>query len=576
MDEPGAIIVSELREIQHRFGFLPPEELQALSVRLKVPLYQLYGVASFFPHFRLHPSAPVEVRVCADMSCHVSGAPALLSAFQKEADRVPGVDVATASCLGRCDRAPALAIGDHILESASVAEVPDLVLAAADGKLTPRPRPAAQPAALKSDPYGGKPRYDAVRQFLADPDVDKIFAALKAAGLRGMGGAGFPTGDKWRYVRQAPGDVKYIVCNADESEPGTIKDRFIMETVPYLLLEGMTIAGLVTGAKKGFVYLRHEYEASAEAIQHAIEEARREGVLGPQVLGSSYTFDIELFISPGGYICGEESALLEAMEGKRAEPRNKPPFPGTFGLYGKPTVVNNVETLAFVPPILIKGADWWKAQGLNGGSGLKFVGISGHVNRPGVYEVPMGLPAKELVYTLAGGIRKGRPLKAWAPSGPSSGYLPGSTIDTPLEWDALAKKDSMLGSGAVVVFSEGTCMLDMALNAVRFFRNESCGKCVPCRVGTQKLVEIITRATRGQAEPADLAAIDDLDQAMRLASICGLGQIASKPLTSVIQHFRDEVDAHIVGKRCPSGVCAMDTPPAADRDVTVTIMRRLS
>src|SRR5581483_288373 len=239
MNEPGAVIVSELREIQHRFGFLPMEELHALSARLKVPVYQLHGVASFFPHFRLHPPAPVEVRVCADMSCHLNQGPALLAAFQAEANRVPGVDVATVSCLGRCDRAPAAAIGEHIIESIKVDEVPDLVLAAADGKLEPRPQPAVQPTALRCDPYAGSPRYEAVQQFVSSPDVDRVFAVLKAAGLRGLGGDGFPTGDKWRFVRMAQSDVKYIVCNADESEPGTIKDRFIMESVPHLLLEGM-------------------------------------------------------------------------------------------------------------------------------------------------------------------------------------------------------------------------------------------------------------------------------------------------------------------------------------------------
>jgi NADH:ubiquinone oxidoreductase subunit F (NADH-binding) len=261
------------------------------------------------------------------------------------------------------------------------------------------------------------------------------------------------------------------------------------------------------------------------------------------------------------------------MEGKRAEPRNKPPFPGVVGLHGKPTVINNVETFAFVPVILLKGAEWFRAQGQNGGAGLKFVGVSGHVRRPGVYEVPMGIRARELIFDLAGGLRQGRALKAWAPSGPSSGYLPPSLIDLPLEWDALAKAGSMLGSGAVVVVGEGTCMLDMALNAVRFFRNESCGKCVPCRVGTQKLVELLTRVARGQAAPSDMAVIEDLDQALRMTSICGLGQVAAKPLTSVIVHFRQEIDDHFLHRRCPAGVCPMGAPE--EPDLTMTIMRRL-
>jgi NADH:ubiquinone oxidoreductase subunit F (NADH-binding) len=426
---------------------------------------------------------------------------------------------------------------------------------------------------LRSDPYGGTSRYQAVQRFLASPDVEGVLATLKQSGLRGLGGAGFPTGDKWRFVLNAQGDTKYIVCNADESEPGTIKDRFIMESIPHLLIEGMVIAGLVTGARQGYIYLRHEYEMCEHALERALADARAKGVIGPRVLGSDRTFELELFISPGGYICGEESALLEAMEGKRAEPRNKPPFPVTFGLHGQPTVINNVETLAFVPLILLKGAEWFKSQGQNGGSGLKFVGISGHVRRPGVYEVPMGIRARELVFDLAGGLRHGRKLKAWAPSGPSSGFLPASTLDLPLEWDALARAGSMLGSGAVVVIGEGTCMLDMALNAVRFFRNESCGKCVPCRVGTQKLVELLTRVSRAQGSPGDLAIIDDLDQALRMASICGLGQIAAKPLTSVITHFRDEIDDHVVRKRCPTGVCPMGAPE--ERDLTMTIMRRL-
>ena len=549
------MIVKELRAIQSKFGFLPVEELRALSARLHVPLYQLHGVASSFPHFRLDPPAPVEVRVCVDMACHLNGAARLMQTFETEAGRVPGVNLQPISCLGRCDRAPAAALNDLILEAVAESEVADLLLAAVDGKLQPRPRAAVEPPVLRSDPYGGTPRYAAVQRLLASPDAEGVLATLRQSGLRGLGGAGFPTGDKWRFVLNAQGDTKYIVCNADESEPGTIKDRFIMESLPYLLLEGMTMAGLVTGARKGFVYLRHEYEACKEALEHAIRDARQKGVLGAKVMGSSFTFDIEVFMSPGGYICGEESALLEAMEGKRAEPRNKPPFPVNFGLYGKPTVINNVETLAFVPLILLKGADWFKAQGQNGGSGLKFVGISGHVAKPGVYEVPMGIPARQLVYDLAGGLRRGRTLKAWAPSGPSSGYLPASTIDLPLEWDSLAKAGSMLGSGAVVVIGDGTCMLDMALNAVRFFRNESCGKCVPCREGSDAIVNILARATQGKAGPEDLAVIDELSAAMRDTSICGLGQAAPYPITSVIRHFKQEVDGHILKRSCPSRVC---------------------
>lgn len=568
------MIIQELRALQAKHGFLPVEGLRALSARLRVPLYQLHGVATFFPHFRLEPPAPVEVGVCGDLACHLNGATELHAAFKAEAGRMPGVNVQPVSCLGRCDRAPAVLLNHHILDAVPPSEVAGLVLAAANGTLGARqPTGSGAPPVLRSDPYGGMPRYDAARRVVEGQDAEAVLATLKASGLRGLGGAGFPTGDKWRLVRAAPGDTKYVVCNADESEPGTIKDRFIMEWAPHLVVEGMVIAGLVTGSRQGYVYLRHEYEGCRHALERAIAYAREQEVVGPRVLGSDRAFELEIFVSPGGYICGEESALLEAMEGKRAEPRNKPPFPGTHGLHGKPTLINNVETLAFVPLVLLKGAEWFRAQGRNGGSGLKFVGVSGHVRHPGVYEVPMGILAKELIFDLAGGLRKGMSLKAWAPSGPSSGYLPPSMTDVPMEWDALSKSGAMLGSGAVVVIGNAACMLDMALNAVRFFRNESCGKCVPCRVGSQKLVELLTRAARGQASPDDFATIADLDQALRLTSICGLGQVAAKPLTSALTHFRAEVEDHFVSRHCPAAVCPMAEAPGQDE--TMTIFRRL-
>jgi NADH:ubiquinone oxidoreductase subunit F (NADH-binding) len=275
------------------------------------------------------------------------------------------------------------------------------------------------------------------------------------------------------------------------------------------------------------------------------------------VLGSDLSFDLEIFVSPGGYICGEESALIEAIEGKRAEPRNKPPFPVTHGVFNKPTALNNVETFANVPQVLTKGVDWYKAQGQGGAAGLKFVGVSGDVNNPGIFEIPMGLPMSDVLFNLAGGIVDGKKLKAFAPSGPSSGYLPASMVDVRLDFKSLAAAGSMLGSGAIVVCAEGRCMLDMALNAVTFFRNESCGKCVPCRMGTQKLVDILTGWTHGKGSTADMPMIDDLTEALKVASICGLGQFAHAPLTSVLQHFRPELEAHIYDRRCPEGVCPM-------------------
>jgi len=353
--------------------------------------------------------------------------------------------------------------------------------------------------------------------------------------------------------------VKYVVCNADESEPGTIKDRFIMTHLPHLLVEGMIVAAFVTDAKRGIIYIRHEYPRQEEILAEEIRRCYRDGVLGKNILGSGLDFDLEMFVSPGGYICGEESALIEAIEGHRAEPRNKPPFPGQAGLWQKPTVINNVETFVNVPQILVRGVEWFTKQGLGGSRGLKFVGVSGHVSRPGVFEVPMGTPMRDVIFLHAGGIPGDRKLKAFAPSGPSSGYLPASMVDVPLDFKALAQAGSMLGSGAVVVCDDTTCMLDMALNAVRFYRNESCGKCVPCRVGSQKMTEMLFRWTRGGLPEgqyrAELALLDELSQAMMLTSICGLGQIVPAPIQSVLTHFRAEVDAHVMRGECPSGIC---------------------
>jgi NADH:ubiquinone oxidoreductase subunit F (NADH-binding) len=372
-----------------------------------------------------------------------------------------------------------------------------------------------------------------------------------------MGGAGFRTGLKWELVRNAPGDEKYVVCNADESEPGTFKDRFLLENVPHLLVEGMLLAGLVSGARLGIVYIRHEYEAQLAIFEREIAAARAAGALGPSVFGSGREFELETFVSPGGYICGEESALLEALEGKRGEPRNKPPFPVTHGLHGKPTVINNVETFVLAPVILARGPEWFRGQGKSGAAGLKFVGISGDVVRPGVYEIGMGTPAREVIFDRAGGVAGGRPLKAWAPSGPSSGFLPPALLDTPLDFDSLARAGSMLGSGALLALSDEACMLDMALNAVRFFRNESCGKCVPCRVGSAKMVEILTDIAQGRGRAEHLAMIDDLSHALIQTSICGLGQVVPMPIRSVLTHFRDEVDAHLLRQRCPARVCPL-------------------
>lgn len=557
----GDVIFDDLRAIQLRYGFLPKAELEALSQRAQTPLYQIHSVASFYPHFHLAPPPKADVRVCADMSCHLNGACELRAELERRfaGSSHEDVQIRDVSCLGRCDHAPAVSINDQIFTDVTAAQAEQTARAAIRGEEPEEPRPEQARVACKADPYNENEKYGVVRKLVQSRAWDDVLAQLKAAELRGMGGAGFPTSMKWDLVRKQPDPVKYVVCNADESEPGTIKDRFIMTHLPHLLIEGMIIAGLVAGAKRGILYIRHEYHLQEEILGEEIRRCYRSGLLGKKILGSDLDYDLEVFVSPGGYICGEESALIEAIEGHRAEPRNKPPFPGQIGLWQKPTVINNVETFINVPQILARGVEWFAAQGANGSRGLKFVGVSGHVARPGIFEVSMGTPMREVIFKHAGGMRGGRQLKAFAPSGPSSGYLPASMMDVRLDFKALADAGSMLGSGAIVACDDTTCMLDMALNAVRFYRNESCGKCVPCRVGSQKMIDMLVRWTQGAVPEsqyrADLALLDELSQTMSQTSICGLGQIAPAPIQSVLKHFRAEVDAHVLKGQCPSGIC---------------------
>jgi NADH:ubiquinone oxidoreductase subunit F (NADH-binding) len=523
------VLIDELRKIQHRHGFLPPAELEALSERERIPMYEIHGVASFYPHFRFAPRERKEVRVCTDLSCHLRGASALCARLKENRK----LDVEAVSCLGRCDHPVAVAVDGEIFDG--ISDVKEI----ASGK---PPKPSkADARVFRMDPYGGEARYEAAKAFAS---AAQLIDKLKMSGLRGMGGAGFPAGIKWETVANAASDAKYVICNADESEPGTFKDRALLGAAPHLVLEGMILGGRCVGAREGIVYLRHEYARERKALDRAIRDARARGLLGG-------TFDVRVFDSPGGYICGEETALLEALEGKRAEPRNKPPFPATHGLWQKPTLINNVETFAAVPFIAIKGGEAWKKLGVHDAAGLKLFAVSGDVARPGVYEVPLGTTIADLLSAAGGAAGT---LKAIMPGGASSGFLPASMTALPLDFKPLAAAGSMLGSGALVAVNDARCILDLALNVVTFFRNESCGKCVPCREGTERLVRILeeARSGRGKAEDTDL--IEEVAEAMAQGSICGLGQAAPLPILLAIRHFKEEVLAHFAGK-CPAGVC---------------------
>ena len=541
------MIIHELHAIQEQHGYLSAEALQKLSRDINEPLYRLYGLASFYPHFRLAPPPTTQIRVCRDVSCHLRGATDLydIVCTAVQASPLEQVEVTPTSCLGQCEEAPAITINDRPYTKMSAQRITALLDTLASERTLRQQRLTPIDTLFQCDPYQGKPRYEALRRFVASEDSQAVIDALKQSGLRGMGGAGFPTGVKWELVRNTVSDVKYVICNADESEPGTSKDRFILQHMPDLLLEGMALATLLVGAQKAIVYIRHEYGREREQLQKLIRRRQNEGILGHALFDSAYSVEIEIFESPGGYICGEETALLEALEDKRAEPRNKPPFPGTYGLFGKPTLINNVETFAMVPGIVLNGGSWWAEHGQNGASGLKFLAVSGHVRNPGVYEVPLGLTVRELLYDVAGGIRHGHALKAFAPGGASSGFLPASMADVPLDFRALAEAGSMLGSGAVVAVAEGACMLELALNVGRFFRNESCGKCVPCRVGSEKIVMLLENILDGNGSMADLDLIEELSDTMALTSICGLGQAAPNPILSVIKYFKDDIVRYI-------------------------------
>ena len=529
---PGPSLIPALNAIQERVGWLPREELVALSRDVRRPLYEIEGLVSFYPHFRTDPPVKAELRVCHDLSCWLRGADERIAAIKERYAADPDVEVVEGSCLGRCDIAPACTVNE--------APVP-LEVVLGTGLDHPAPPPPEPSVIWPNDPYRApEDRYAVLRDVLAGRlDAASIIAALKDTGLRGMGGAGFPTGRKWELVAAQQTTPKYAICNADESEPGTFKDREILATQPHLVLEGMLLGMLAVGAEEGWVFIRHEYGPEEQVVRGEIEHLRQTGLVGPDAGGSGRRLSVEVFTSPGGYILGEESALIECMEGHRGEPRNKPPFPGTYGLYGMPTLMNSVETLAHVPVIAARGAPWWNAHGRGDHAGLKFFAVSGHVERPGVYCVPMGTTARELL-DLAGGVAGGRRLGAIQPGGASSNFIGPDQLDVELDFGTLQQAGSMLGSGAIVVMAEGTDLLAAAVNVLRFFRDESCGKCVPCRVGSAKAHVILDGLLGAGGGPAEVDGdVRDLAEVMRRTSICGLGQVALGPVMSVLRLAED-------------------------------------
>jgi NADH:ubiquinone oxidoreductase subunit F (NADH-binding)/NADH:ubiquinone oxidoreductase subunit E len=538
---PGPSLIPALHAIQERRGWLPREELVALSQDTRRPLYEIQGLVSFYPHFRTEPPPRVALHVCHDLTCWLRGGDEQIAALRERYGDDPDVELREVSCLGRCDIAPAAAVDEQPVRAAWAESLVDSARAGQPQELFREATARRWP----NDPYDeGAERYAVLRDLLAGRrTADDLVAALTDSGLRGMGGAGFPTGKKWSLVAAQEASPSYVVCNADESEPGTFKDRQILAEQPHLVLEGMLLGMLVAGCEEGWIFIRHEYGPEEEVLREEIEAMRAQGILGEDVLGSGRKFTIEIFTSPGGYILGEESALLECMEGHRGEPRNKPPFPAIYGLWGKPTLMNSVETFADIPIILERGADWWKEQGINGATGLKFFAVSGHVQHPAVYCVRAGATTRDLI-ELAGGMTEGREVGAFQPGGASSNFLGAEHLDVPLDWKPLQEAGSMLGSGALTVVAEGTNLLAAGTNVLRFFRNESCGKCVPCRVGSTKAHTLMSDLLERGGGVSDVPEeITTLEETVRMTSICGLGQVAMGPLLSVMGMDRGGAEA---------------------------------
>ncbi|MBF0493764.1 MAG: NADH-quinone oxidoreductase subunit NuoF [Candidatus Omnitrophica bacterium] len=407
----------------------------------------------------------------------------------------------------------------------------------------------------KIDDYLSVRGYEALAKVLTDISPEDVVKEIKKSGLRGRGGAGYPTGIKWELTRKSEGSPKYVICNADEGDPGAFMDRSAIEGDPHTVIEGMIIGGYATGADKGFVYIRAEYPLAIKRLEKALGEAKTHGFLGKNIMGSDFSFDIEIKLGAGAFVCGEETALIHSIEGSRGMPRPRPPFPSVSGLFGKPTLINNVETWANIPVIILDGADWFSSIGTETSKGTKVFAVAGKVKNTGLVEVPMGTTLREIIYDIAGGIADDKKFKAVQTGGPSGGCLPEEYLDTKIDYESLSKAGSIMGSGGMIVIDEDSCMVNISKFFLEFTENESCGKCTPCREGTKRMLEILTRITDGKGEEGDIEKLERLGNMIKKASLCGLGQSAPNPVLSTIKNFREEYEEHIKEKKCRASAC---------------------
>jgi NADH:ubiquinone oxidoreductase subunit F (NADH-binding)/NAD-dependent dihydropyrimidine dehydrogenase PreA subunit len=454
-------------------------------------------------------------------------------------------------------------VEEHFLKGRVVEKMRAHEVAAKDEELGP-PKPKEVRIVLRNcgviDPtniedYIAEDGYMALGKVLSEMTPEQVIETVLASGLRGRGGAGFPAAKKWQLCRNNPGDIKYVICNADEGDPGAFMNRRVLESDPHSVIEGMAIAAYAIGSSQGYIYCRAEYPLAVETLEIGIQQARTLGLLGDNIMGSEFSFDLEVRMGAGAFVCGEETALMASIEGKRGEPRPRPPFPAARGLWQKPSNINNVETYANVPQIILNGPEWFASMGTAGSKGTKTFAIAGDVVNTGLIEVPMGITLREIVYDVGGGIKDNKALKAIQTGGPMGGCLPASDIDLQVDYESLTRAGSMMGSGGMIIMDEGTCMVDIARFFMEFTQEESCGKCTPCRIGTRRILELLERICNGHGQDGDIERLETLCQEVSRNSLCGLGQGAPNPVISTLKHFRAEYEAHIYEKRCPAKVC---------------------
>jgi len=536
----------------------------------------------------IDPERP-RLRVCDSTGCRALGSQKLLAALRDElgnGNGGPPVDVVATGCRGFCEQGPLVTVEpEHI---AYVRVAPDDAEAIvretiAEGKPVDKllyvdpgsgERIVHEPELpfykhqtrrvtglsgqidpCKIEDYVAHGGYTALAKALHDMSPEGIIDEVTRSGLRGRGGAGFPTGMKWKFCREAPGDTKYVICNADEGDPGAFMDRSLLETNPHSVIEGMIIGARAMGATRGFIYARSEYGLAVERLRIALDQARERGLLGEQILGSDFDFDIDLHLGAGAFVCGEETALMASIEGRPGEPRPRPPFPAQQGLWGKPSNINNVKSWASVTLIIHNGPEWFAEVGTEKSSGTAIFSMVGKINNTGLVEVPMGITLRELIFDVGGGIPDGKEFKAVQIGGPSGGCIPAEHLDAPIDYDSLSKLGAIMGSGGLVVTDEDTCVVDLARFFMNFVQEESCGQCLPCRWGSQVMLDMLTRICDGEGEDGDLETLEELAGMVKVSSLCGLGQTAPNPVLSTLRYFREEYEAHVYEKRCPSKTC---------------------